>query len=77
MYVPAYESQTAKKAHTQTMTELRIDYLEKGTYEDQFYAEMAKEQEGCDREFERMMRDRFGERTEHVEDFVTKDTVDD
>jgi len=60
-----------------TMAALRIDYLEKGTREDQFYAEMAKEQEGHDREFERMMRGRFGEREEQVVDFVTKDTVDD
>ena len=59
-----------------TIAELRINYLEKGTPEDQFYAEMAKEQEGYDREFERMMRDRFGERTEQV-DAYTINTVDD
>ena len=60
------------------MAELRIDYLEKGTQEDQFYAEMAKEQNAYNRdlEFERMMEDRFGERTEHVDDY-TINTVDD
>jgi len=59
-----------------TMAELRIDYLEKATPDDQFYAEMAKEQEGYDREFERVMEDRFGERTEQV-DAYTIPTVDD
>jgi hypothetical protein len=59
-----------------TMAELRIDYLEKGTHEDQFHAQMAKEEDGYDREFERMMRDRFGERTEQV-DAYTINTVDD
>jgi len=59
-----------------TMAELRIDYLEKGTHEDQFYADIAKEQEGYDREFERMMKQRFGPNDARVADFATKDTVD-
>jgi hypothetical protein len=63
-------------AKLKTMANLRIDYLEKGTQEDQFHAEMAKEQGGYDREFERMMRNRFGERTEQIDDY-TIPTVDD
>lgn len=59
-----------------TMADLRIDYLEKGTPEDQFHRQMAEEQIGYDRDFHRMMQQRFGSRSEGVADFATKDTVD-
>lgn len=59
-----------------TMAELRIEYLEKGTPEDQFHRKMAKEQAGYDQQFQRIMEQRFGPRVERVADFETKDTVD-
>lgn len=59
-----------------TMAAHRIDYLEKGTAEDQFYKQMAMEQVSADLELRRILEDRFGENVVQVADFVTIDTID-
>ena len=59
-----------------TMAAMRIDYLEKGTEEDQFYRQMAREQVSADLEFIRIMEQRFGDEVVPIADCVTMDTVD-
>ena len=59
-----------------TMAAHRIDYLEKGTEEDQYYKQMEKEQVSADLELRRILDQRFGEKVVQVADFVTIDTVD-
>ena len=57
-----------------TIAAHRIDYLEKGTQEDQYYETMAQEQRSYDNEYQRMMEQRFGPKVVQVSDF--KSTVD-